>query len=311
MPKVLISLKLHRNWIKFVTTFLLTTSLLLLGSGLTAFGQFLLFPEKLVISSSDLSSFIPKATDPKVMFQYLLGDGSGATSIRFEKNKLVTDNPYPIDSLTVYGNRSVYGYTYQQRDRDLGQTFLTGSRGFNLDAVYLRVGPNEVKPNAAGARVAIQFFKIDGKPRLNNHGTPGFVGQFDRQNSPELDDYLEGEVYTPIYLATGNLPGNLQKNQYMKWQLVGKPLRLNPYSNYAFMVMFLDREQERSLSLYNNYYGKYRPDWQNPYVGHGIRREGKSDFPNQWEQRLSLKPGTLGFPDVCTFRDLFFVITAK
>ncbi len=67
----------------------------------------------------------------------------------------------------------------------------------------------------------------------------------------------------------------------------------------------------RSLSLSNNYYGSYRPDSKNSYVGHGIRREGKPDFPNQWESRMSMSPGTIGYPDVCTFRDLFFLITAE
>lgn len=77
------------------------------------------------------------------------------------------------------------------------------------------------------------------------------------------------------------------------------------------MVMFLDRDEERSLSLSNNYYGNYYPiPIDNLYIGHSIRREGKSDFPEQWQDRLTMQPGTLGFPDVCTFRDLFFVITS-
>ena len=50
----------------------------------------------------------------------------------------------------------------------------------------------------AGARVAVQWFEVTGPPRLNDHGTPGFAGTFDRTTSPELDDYLEGETYVPL-----------------------------------------------------------------------------------------------------------------
>jgi hypothetical protein len=293
---------------KFFTIFLLT--ILILGFRLPSFGESGVVQGQVVISSSDESSFVPNpATNSSVMIHYLEGDPGGATSIRLEKNKIIENNKYPADSRTVFGNRTVYGETYQQRDRDLGQTFLTDDKGFTVDAVYLRVGPNEVERNTPGARVGIEFFKVTGEPHLNNHGTPGFVGKFDRQTSPELDDYLEGESYQSIYYATGQLPNDLKKDQYMKWQLKGERLRLEPDTHYAFMIMFLDREEERSLSLYNSYYGKYYPDSKNLYVGHGIRREGKSDFPDQWQDRLSMQPGTLGFPDVCTFRDLFFVIT--
>ncbi|MBD2777329.1 hypothetical protein ICL16_36095 [Iningainema sp. BLCCT55] len=291
-----------------VSTIVLT--LVFLGSVLATIGQSQVIPGQLVISSSDERSFVPEpATNTNVMISYPFGDPGGATSIRFEKNKIVDNNEYPPNSKTVYGDRSVYGDTYQERDRDLGQTFVTNAQGFTADAIYLRVGPNEVKRNTPGARVAIQFFKVTGQPRLNERGTPGFVGQFNRQTSPELDDYLEGESYTSIYYAIGQLPNNLKKNQYMKWSLKGKSLKLEPHTHYAFMIMFLDREEERTLSLYNNYYGSYRPHAENPYIGHSIRREGKPDFPDQWQERLTQEPGTVGFPDVCTFRDLFFVIT--
>jgi hypothetical protein len=55
-------------------------------------------------------------------------------------------------------------------------------------------------------------------------------------------------------------------------------------------------------------------------VGHGIRREGGSgrpeppffrpDLPDDFRTRRAQQPGTLGFPDVDTFRDLYFTITA-
>lgn len=293
---------------KFLITFFLTVVLLVVG--FSALGENRLIQGNVVISTTDSAELIPNPeTDDRVMVSYLFGDGGGTTSVRFEKNKITEPNKYPADSVTVYGDRQTYGEKYTQRDRDLGQTFVTGDKGFSVGEVYLRVGPNDVKVNSPGAKVAIEFFQVRGTPRLNNHGTPGFKGQFDRKSAPELDDYLEGESYQPIYVATGQLPAGLQKNQYMKWELQGKPLQLKPNRNYAFMIMFLERETERSLSLYNNYYGKYQPDPTNPYIGHGIRREGKPDFPEAWEKRLHLQPGTVGFPDVCTFRDLFFVMT--
>ena len=294
---------------RFLTIFVLT--IVFVVSVSMAQGQCQVTQGQVVISSFDESSFVPDpAINPNVMISYQHGDPDGSTSIRFEKNKKLANNDYPPDSVTVYGNRAIYGDTYQQRDRDLGQTFVVSEKSFKVSDLYLRVGANEVGANIPGSRVAIQFFKVTGKPILNDHGTPGFVGLYDRKNSPELDDYLEGESYTPIYLATGQLPNNLKKNQYMKWHLQGE-LQLQPNSNYAFMVMFLDLDQERSLSLSNNYYGNYYPKpIDNLYIGHSIRREGKSDFPEQWQDRWTMQPGTLGFPDVCTFRDLFFVITS-
>ncbi len=295
---------------RFLTIFVLTV-IFVVSVSITQ-GQSEVTQGQVVISSFNENSYVPNpAINPNVMISYQHGDPSGSTSIRFEKNKKSVNNDYPPDSATVFGNRAVYGDTYQQRDRDLGQTFVVSQKGFTVSDLYLRVGANEVEPNIPGSRVAIQFFKVTGKPILNDHGTPGFVGQYDRQSSPELDDYLEGESYTPIYLATGQLPYDLKKDQYMKWHLQGGQLHLQPNTSYAFMVMFLDRDEERSLSLSNNYYGNYYPKpTDNLYIGHSIRREGKSDFPEQWQDRLTMQPGTLGFPDVCTFRDLFFVITS-
>ena len=100
---------------KFFTIFLLT--ILILGLGLPSFGQSGVIQGQLVISSSDERSFVSdRATNPYVMIDYLEGDPGGATSIRFEKNKQLEDNKYPPDSRTVFGNRTIYGGTYQQRD---------------------------------------------------------------------------------------------------------------------------------------------------------------------------------------------------
>ena len=59
---------------------------------------------------------------------------------------------------------------------------------------------------------------------------------------------------------------------------------------------------------------------ERPLIGHGIRREGgagppgppsfRPDLPDDFPVRLGQQPSTLGFPDVDTFRDLDFTITA-
>jgi hypothetical protein len=81
--------------------------------------------------------------------------------------------------------------------------------------------------------------------------------------------------------------------------------------------------------LANNYYGEYDG-------GHGIRRGGNgifppatanstadftdrsnkavmksAHFPTNFEKRIKIKPGTNGYPDVCTYRDLYFLIVAE
>ncbi len=79
------------------------------------------------------------------MLSYQQGDPDGSTSIRFEKNKTVANNDYPPDSVTVYGNRAIYGETYQQRDatqrlkpyHDLGQTFVVSEKGFKVSQLRL------------------------------------------------------------------------------------------------------------------------------------------------------------------------------
>jgi hypothetical protein len=61
----------------------------------------------------------------------------------------------------------------------------------------------------------------------------------------------------------------------------------------------------------NQYYGTYTPDPSNKLCGHGIRREGMPAFADDCKSRLAHPPGTLGFPDVCTFRDLHFAVTVE
>jgi hypothetical protein len=253
----------------------------------------------------------PPADSPTALVHHAFDDSGGNTSLRFVQDRKVDVNKYPTNGVTVFGKAA---REQPQRDRDLGQTFLSGARGGRLDALFLRLGHAELAAlaNAAGARVAVQWFEVTGEPRLNDHGTPGFAGKFNRATSPELDDYLEGETYTPLRVVEGRLPARLNKSDYLKLDFTGDDeFVLEPRRTYAFLLMFLDRAPLRGMTLANQYYGTYTPDPANPRRGHGIRREGLPDFPEDWRARLAQPPGTLGFPDVCTFRDLYFVVTVK
>ncbi len=97
---------------------------------------------------------------------------------------------------------------------------------------------------------------------------------------------------------------------------------------YAFMLMIDEIGVDRGFTLANWSVGSYPG-------GHGIRREGLGQFPpapfdpsktmddpanelavksaylpHNFEERVNLMPGTNGYPDVCTFRDLVFYIEA-
>lgn len=251
----------------------------------------------------------PPPGHPSVLVHHATDDKGGNTSLRFMANRKVDANKYPTHSVTVFGRLA---REQPQRDRDLGQTFLTGDQGGQLDALFLRVGHADlaVLTHTPGARVAVQWFEVTGPPRLNDHGTPGFAGTFDRVTSPELDDHLEGEAYTPLRVVEGRLPAALHRSDYLKLDFTGADeFRLEPGRAYAFLLMFLDRAPQRGMTLANEYYGTYTPDLANKFRGHALRREGRPAFPDDWKARLAAPPGTLGFPDVCTFRDLHFAVT--
>ncbi len=246
-----------------------------------------------------------------MLVHHARGDAGGNTSLRFVSNRRVDTNKYPPDSVTDFAKAD---REQPQCDRDLGQTFLTGERSGRLDALYLRIGPGDaaVLPGAPGARVAVQWFLVIGEPRQNDHGSPGYVGRFDRRTSPELDDYLEGEEFHPLRVVEGRLPATLRRGDYLQFDFAGEDeFELEPRRTYAFLLMFLERGAGRSLTLANEYYGAYTPVPANRFRGHAIRREGSPAFPGEWMARLSRPPGTLGFPDVCTYRDLHFVVTVR
>ena len=161
------------------------------------------------------------------------------------------------------------------------------------------------------------------------------------------DDYLEGEAYEHLRLAGGGVvPDTLQTDDYLRWDLTGEDeVFLEPDSTYAIVFLFDEPAppgiaRNIPLSNMNVLPGGRLTD---PYPGgHMIRRDGSSTrredvfirdldpetpglqadpadvdasraasaFPRAMADRLAIPPGTLGYPDVDTYRDLWFVIEA-
>jgi hypothetical protein len=263
-----------------------------------------LFEHQLKISISDTAF-----THQNILAQNQKGDEGGTTSIRFEKDKKTTINKYPLDSKTIFKDRTRFPDGELQRDRDLGQTFLIHKNAI-LGSITLRLGVNESKIEDDSLKIAIQIFEIKGKPKLNDNGTSGFLGKFDRTNAPELDDFLEGETYKSIAVFTGKIATNAKPKAYVKFDFLND-VTLDANKQYAFLLMLLGRKDKASISFYNQYYGSYSPDSKNLLVGHGIRREGFPNFDDDWQKRLKQSPVTFGFPDVCTYRDLWFLVEGK
>lgn len=162
------------------------------------------------------------------------------------------------------------------------------------------------------------------------------------------DDYFVGETYKSLkvirgatfpkvtdfgFLTNDTIPlpdePNL-KGKYLKFIISSdSSIILQPKKQYAFMIMIDEVGPERGFALANNYYGNYAG-------GHGIRRDGNgifppvpanpqfafdhemnkealksAHFPKDFSLRTKISPGTDGYPDVCTWRDLEFYIEAR
>lgn len=174
------------------------------------------------------------------------------------------------------------------------------------------------------------------------HGFP-----HNRTSAPipaERDDYLTGEHYAPIVVAGGaRFPSKADfgldkavpadpddkrlKGRYLRWDLdPDSQVVLEPGATYAFLVMIDEAGPERGFTLANHYRGAYPG-------GHGIRRDGNgtfppapadpskafhdpenaaaiasAHFPKELAARVAIPPGTNGYPDVDTWRDLSFWI---
>jgi hypothetical protein len=162
------------------------------------------------------------------------------------------------------------------------------------------------------------------------------------------DDYFTGEIYTSLAVIRGGrfpqkgdfgfstsdtviAPADEKlKGRYLQFAIPQKQaVVLQPGRQYAFLVMIDQMGEERGFTLANNFYGSYQD-------GHGIRRDGRgifpppqadpmkdftdpantkalesAHFPSNFNERVSIPPGTNGYPDVCTWRDLVFYIQAR
>lgn len=174
------------------------------------------------------------------------------------------------------------------------------------------------------------------------HGFPHRVGEI----AAERDDYLEGEVYRSLAVARGGrfparedfgldaAAAHRPDHDALRGRLLrfdvsgGAEIMLRPGVRYAFLVIIDGPGPERGFTLANRYYGRY-------LGGHGVRREGDgvmppepadpaspvdaignrqalaaARLPSDFGRRTSLPPGTRGFPDVDTHRDLYFFVEA-
>jgi len=162
------------------------------------------------------------------------------------------------------------------------------------------------------------------------------------------DDYWEGEEYRSIAVFTeGEFPSKTDfgfpsesveiapndpalKGKYLQFSLPANPIiTLEPGKQYAFLLMVTRKGNDRGLTLANNYYDSYKE-------GHGIRRDGNgvfppmpadpmkdfhdpaitaalesAHFPVDFDARIKIPPGSNGYPDVCTWRDLEFYMIAR
>jgi hypothetical protein len=190
--------------------------------------------------------------------------------------------------------------------------------------------------------------KLNHNGTVNMEAYHGFP--HDRNGSkiePERDDYWEGEQYkTLAVIRGGKFPSKkafgFEENELvsadhknLKGRLIqctfpeSVPIVLQPNKTYAFLLIIDEIGENRGFALANNYYGSYEG-------GHGIRRDGSGKFPpipyqidlpidapanrkavedarfpSNFSERIKIQPGTNGYPDVDTYRDLFFFVIAK
>jgi len=324
------SLSCFRTGAKYIAILFLTTAFV--------------FPQ-IVTAGMVITRLKDAPSESQVLICYTNYDTGGNTSIRHTSRE-GRDLKYD----------SVLNKYYFNRDRDLGQTFRTGSERIKVKALILRTGFGSApfKPGAAGAEMFLQWFKVTDNPVIRDHGTttypPGARWQTFNPKDPSTDDYIEGETFQSLRVVRGGImpdlsqyrydpkgaPGN---GQFIRFEFTGSDqIELEPETTYAFLVGFVEAAPERSLALANSFRGSFKE-------GHAIRREGSADtpayfnpseltpytlamfisdtnnaaalkaalekacFPVRFEERVSDTTfGTMGMPDVCTYRDLTFYL---
>jgi hypothetical protein len=158
------------------------------------------------------------------------------------------------------------------------------------------------------------------------------------------DDYFTGEVYKSLAVISGaNFPSKSDfgfketdsiapsdkrlKGKYLTFTLpTSQRINLVNGKTYAFVIMIDKIGKNQGFTLANSYVGDFPG-------GHGLRRDGNgifppvppnpmkdfndaenkaamesAHFPDDFSKRCQIQPGTNGYPDVCTWRDLVFCI---
>ncbi|MCC5844536.1 MAG: hypothetical protein JJU05_09815 [Verrucomicrobia bacterium] len=166
----------------------------------------------------------------------------------------------------------------------------------------------------------------------------------DDRNTPDRrpfkhysDDFIEGLHFEHLHHATGGVvPAGLTTNDYMRWEFTGEnQINFEPNTRYAMLFMFDEPAKpgvNRNIPL-SNINVLPGGTLTMPMPGeHMIRRDGAStvfeevfitdlndpedvaasqaaaSFPENLAERLAIQPGTLGYPDVDTYRTLYFYI---
>jgi hypothetical protein len=296
---------------------------------------------------------------PQVVASYDGADTSGNTSVAHD-----TADIYKWSGASPFAHED-WGYftadggevPYVKRDRDLGQTFThAGRTPARLRAITVRTafGSNVVRPGTFGQAVSLQLFRVTGTPRVHDNGTVapasalhGFPHDRRGQAIPaERDDYYVGERFEPLAVLRGarfpapqefGLPDATRpdpghpalKGRYLRFDVSGTDLVLEPGAVYAFLVLIDHAGDDRGFTLANHYVGHYSG-------GHGIRRDGNgvfppavpnpakpfrdpangtawaaAHFPRDFIARAAIPPGTNGYPDVDTWRDLSFWVEVE
>lgn len=131
---------------------------------------------------------------PTVRVSQLRRDETGPTSMRYYAPR--TGAPTKVDDW-AYGGRGEGDVRYYFRDRDLGQVFTTGSEGFRLGALTVRLQPVDVaEADPSGAAVSLQLFRVEGQPVVDDNGTADYAANAHRVDTEGLTAVAANDTST-------------------------------------------------------------------------------------------------------------------
>lgn len=277
----------------------------------------------IAFDSDDSYKWSGKSPFKKDGFGYFTVDGSEVAYIKRDRDlgqtfTFISGREGRLKSITVklgFGNNVI----------------RPGMYGQNLSLQIFEV-TGEPSINDNGSSKGIKAF----------HGFPH--NRYADQIPGDRDDFVTGEKYVEIALIRnfifplksefGFTPDNeispddkVLKGKLLTFILPEKSnILLEPGKHYAFLIMIDKKGDDHGFTLANHYYGAYSG-------GHGIRRDGNgvfppaeanpakdfkdpenrqayisAHFPIDFKKRKSIPPSTNGYPDVDTWRDLWFAI---